>query len=113
MAVRLIVGCGYLGQRVAALWQKDSSPLYATTRSSSFALPGVQPILCDVLNPPQLPEVDTVLYAVGFDRSSGASMRSVYVDGLAKVLARLPRPQRFIYVSSSSVYGQSGGEWGR
>jgi nucleoside-diphosphate-sugar epimerase len=38
-------------------------------------------------------------------------MRSVFVDGLANVLDHLPRPQRFIYVSSSSVYGQTGGEW--
>jgi nucleoside-diphosphate-sugar epimerase len=38
-------------------------------------------------------------------------MRGVYVDGLANVLARLPKPKRFIYVSSSSVYGQTDGGW--
>jgi nucleoside-diphosphate-sugar epimerase len=39
-------------------------------------------------------------------------MRRVYVDGLANVLAVLP-PQvaRFIYVSSTGVYGQSDGSW--
>ncbi len=70
--------------------------------------------ICDVLNTASLhdlPAVDTVLYAIGFDRTSGASMRSVYVDGLANVLANLPPPGRFIYVSSSSVYGQTDGGW--
>ena len=36
---------------------------------------------------------------------------SVYVDGLADVLDHLPRAGKFIYISSSSVYGQTGGEW--
>ena len=44
------------------------------------------------------------------DRSSGRSFREVYLDGLRNVLDRLPKPSRFIYVSSTSVYGQSGGE---
>ncbi len=70
--------------------------------------------MCDVLQPAtldKLPSVDTVLYAVGFDRTAGVSMRSVYVDGLANVLGKLPPPGKFIYISSSSVYGQTGGEW--
>lgn len=38
-------------------------------------------------------------------------MREVYVNGLAHVLDRLPPPDRFIYISSTSVYGQSDGNW--
>jgi nucleoside-diphosphate-sugar epimerase len=66
-----------------------------------------------VLNPAslgQLPQVDSVLYCIGLDRSAGASMRQVYVEGLGHVLDRLPRPGRFLYVSSTSVYGQTEGE---
>lgn len=38
-------------------------------------------------------------------------MHSLYVDGLANVLAAIPQPApRFVYVSSASVYGQSEGE---
>jgi nucleoside-diphosphate-sugar epimerase len=38
-------------------------------------------------------------------------MREVYVHGLANVLAALSQPApRFLYVSSTSVYGQSDGE---
>ena len=38
-------------------------------------------------------------------------MQAVYVDGLANVLDQLPRPNCFLYISSSSVYGQTGGGW--
>jgi nucleoside-diphosphate-sugar epimerase len=114
----LILGCGYLGRRAADLWLTQGRNVSALTRNpataNSFRQQGIEPILGDVLRPESLsalPKVDTVLYAIGLDRASGASMRSVYVDGLANVLAHLPRPQRFIYVSSSSVYGQSDGGW--
>ncbi len=113
--VKLIIGCGYLGRRVACLWQAAGQRVLATThRPATFDVADVQAVPCDVLDPPsllRLPAADTVLYAVGLDRSSGASMRSVYVDGLANVLAHLPTPNTFIYISSSSVYGQTGGEW--
>ena len=48
--------------------------------------------------------------AFGLDRSSGQTMRAVYVEGLANVLAALPAPARFVHVSSTSVYGQTDGE---
>ncbi len=112
----LVIGCGYLGRRVLPLWK--GRRIFAATRraegAAELASLGVEPVVCDVLRPESLaalPRVDTVLYAVGYDRASGASMRQVYVEGLANVLAHLPRPQRFLYVSSSSVYGQSDGCW--
>src|SRR5438105_2960635 len=112
---KLVIGCGYLGQRVASLWLHDGHRVVATTRQPAvFQGSAIQPLQCDVLLPETLeglPAADTVLHAVGLDRSSGASMRSVYVDGLANVLERLPVPRKLIYISSSSVYGQTDGEW--
>jgi nucleoside-diphosphate-sugar epimerase len=117
-STQLVIGCGYLGQRVATLWQERGDRVHATTRrpegADALRRLGLAPILCDVLDPASLralPKVDAVCYAVGLDRSSGASMRSVYVDGLANVLEHLPPPRRFLYVSSSSVYGQTDGGW--
>jgi nucleoside-diphosphate-sugar epimerase len=61
--------------------------------------------------PVDLPRIDTVLFAIGFDRSSNQSVEDVYVGGLRNVLQALPATiQRFIYVSSTGVYGQSRGE---
>lgn len=110
----LVIGCGYLGSRVAALWKAQGKVVAALTRSREEHLRsrGIEPIRGDVLDANlTLPQVETVLYAVGLDRSAGKSFREVYVEGLRNVLNRLPRPERFIYVSSTSVYGQTGGEW--
>lgn len=110
----LILGCGYLGGRVAKLWHHAGRPVFAASRNPSHLPSEVEPIVCDVLQADSLanlPGVETVLYAIGFDRTSGASMRAVYVDGLANVLDRLPPPKQFIYISSSSVYGQTDGGW--
>jgi nucleoside-diphosphate-sugar epimerase len=109
----LIIGCGYLGRRVADLWLRQGQRVVALTRGRADEMRslGIEPILGDVLTPPPLPRADTVLYAVGLDRSAGRSFREVYVDGLRNVLNVLPVPKRFIYVSSTSVYGQTDGSW--
>ena len=111
----LIVGCGYLGRRVAARWVAAGRRVAALTRRNADALAalGVEPLLGDVTDPAslRLPAADTVLYAVGMDRSQGKTMREVYVNGLGHVLDTIPAAARFIYVSSTGVYGQTGGEW--
>ncbi|MFO1041871.1 MAG: NAD-dependent epimerase/dehydratase family protein [Planctomycetaceae bacterium] len=153
---KLIVGCGYLGRRVARAWLAEGDRVFALTRSPANAVElqdmGITPVIGDICHPDsltELPAVHTVLFAVGYDRSSGKSQREVYVDGLKSVLQvvgpasdiaargkrgqtlsghtisnpnRLPSKgsdpfyhglrgcQRFLYVSSSSVYGQSEGE---
>jgi len=116
---RLIIGCGYLGRRGAARWISGGDKVFALTRSEQNAAAlrdlGVSPVLGDVTDAASLeslPECDTVLHAVGFDRSASASKREVYVDGLANVLDRMAgRCHRFIQISSTSVYGQQAGEW--
>ena len=112
----LILGCGYLGRRVAKRWLSAGRKVTALTRHNATALAalGVEPLVGDVLDRPtlrQLPEAETVLYAVGLDRSNARSMREVYVDGLANVLGALTPSGRFIHISSTSVYGQTDGGW--
>lgn len=119
----LVIGCGYLGLRAAKGWLAAGRQVFALTRSRAYELRshGIEPVVGDVLNPESLtglPRTDTVLYAVGLDRSAGQPMREVYVTGLGNVLGALssPRPTgaglgRFLYVSSTSVYGQTDGSW--
>jgi nucleoside-diphosphate-sugar epimerase len=114
---RLIIGCGYLGSRIASLWQQQRHRVFATTRkplrAEELARQKIEPILCDVLDPAslaRLPSVDAVVYCVGLDRSAGVSMREVYVKGLGNVLDALPGWPRFVQVSSTGVYGQTAGE---
>ncbi len=115
---RLIIGCGYLGRRVAQRWVDAGDDVVALTRSArhadKFRENGIRPAVGDVLRPEtlyHLPPAETVLYAVGYDPSGAASKRAVYIDGLRNVLAALPASVgQFLYVSSTSVYGQSNGE---
>ncbi len=108
----LIVGCGYLGGRVADALVATGRPVFALTRSRTDELTarGIRPTLGDVTDPgslQKLPEVEWVVYAVGMDRAAGKSMREVYVGGLRNVLAALPGSPRITYVSSTGVYGQT------
>jgi len=112
----LLFGCGYLGRRVAARWVGAGRRVAAVTRRNADELRalGLEPVVADVTNAATLsalPRAATVLYAVGMDRSAGHSMRDVYVGGLGNVLAALPAGGRFVYVSSTSVYGQTDGNW--
>lgn len=114
---KLVIGHGYLGSRVSALWRAQGHRVFATTRSQQRVCQltqlGLVPLLCDVLDAASLhvlPRVDAVVYCVGLDRHSGHSMREVYVQGLENVLRTLPPARRFLYVSSTGVYGQHQGE---
>ena len=116
---KLIVGCGYLGSRVARAWRRDGAQVTAVTRSSErgrqFADQGITPFVADITDPRTLsgmPPAECVLFAVGYDRQSGLPIRDVYVDGLLATLAALePLTKRLIYISSTGVYGQTQGEW--
>jgi nucleoside-diphosphate-sugar epimerase len=114
----LIVGCGYVGARVATRLRESGHEVFAVTRSperaDDFASRGWTPIIADVMNPAAIaaaPPMDAMLHAVGFDRSAGVPKRDVYVNGLLNVLnAVAGRCPRLVTISSSSVYGQCDGE---
>jgi nucleoside-diphosphate-sugar epimerase len=116
---KLIFGCGYLGLRVARRWMATGHVVFAVTRRTRRAAEldavGIRPIVADVTNSLILPDIknlETVLFAVGFDRRSGKTIHDVYVRGLHSALGVLPDSVgRILYVSSTGVYGQSNGEW--
>jgi nucleoside-diphosphate-sugar epimerase len=117
---RLIFGCGYLGTRVAKRWLEAGDTVFAVTRSTGrtaeLERAGVVPLVADIHDHSTLailPTVDTVLYAVGFDRSGSQSIRNVFVDALGNVLSNVcgGKCSRFIYISSTGVYGQEDGQW--
>jgi nucleoside-diphosphate-sugar epimerase len=95
--------------------------VFAVTRSADkariLAQEGIRPLVAD-LNRPQslrgatLAQVPaSVLFAVGYDRDPARPLEQVYVEGLRHVLDWLPeRTQRFLYVSSTGVYGDAAGQ---
>lgn len=119
---RLIFGCGYLGTRVGRLWDSQGDRVNVVTRSDERATElGTEGFFTcggDVTQPGSLtflnilPELDTVLHAVGYDRSGERSIHEVYAEGMRNVLAALPDSvKRLVYISTTGVYGDAGGEW--
>ncbi len=97
----LIIGCGYLGQRLGARLRQRGERVFGTVRSheraNQIASLGIEPVIAEVLVPAslkRLPAAERVFYGVGFDRAGGASMRMVYVDGLRHVLEAIPSSVR-------------------
>jgi len=116
----LIAGCGYVGGRVAATWLARKMRVFAITRheakATELANSGITPILFDLAQAtpmPPLPDVDVVLWSVGFERTSGVSRQAIWIDGLQRLLLALPprtEPRRILYTSSTSVYGDGDGQ---
>lgn len=126
-ATRLIFGCGYLGSRVAKLWHSAGEHSVAFTRrdvgAEAVFEAGTLAVQADVTRPETLTALqalpalggtppESLLYAVGFDRTAGPDIHAVYADGLRNVLTALPESvDRAIYISTTGVYGTAGGGW--
>jgi nucleoside-diphosphate-sugar epimerase len=126
-ATRILIGCGYLGSRVLQRWRGAGEYTAVTTRqdnpTSAMVGPRTWTGQADVTKPETLywlahtPSLggtppESLLYAVGYDRSGGADIHAVYAGGLRNVLAALPPSvTRAIYVSTTGVYGSADGDW--
>jgi nucleoside-diphosphate-sugar epimerase len=115
----LIFGGGYLGERVAQRWRDVRNNVIIVTRrperAEHFAAQGYHALVADVTRPDtlrQLPEADSVLFSIGFDQTNGQSIHEVYAGGVQNILSSLPAGVgRFIYISTTGVYGSADGEW--
>jgi len=119
MARVLIVGCGYVGGALATRLLVKGHEVFGLRRDPSALPPGVVGLEGDVSEVEgvgALPAgLDSVVYAVGAKQRDEASYRAAYLDGLGHVLRALTEegqdPSRILFTSSTSVYGQSRGEW--
>jgi nucleoside-diphosphate-sugar epimerase len=116
---KLIFGCGYLGERVARRWRDAGDNVAVVTRNveraAAFQREGYDSVVADVTRPASLsglPVAETVLFAVGFDRQAGGSIEEVYAGGVKNIVSALPSGiRRFIYISTTGVYGNAEGAW--
>jgi len=120
LTTTLIVGCGYLGKRVALaeLRQFPGKTVYATTRSpekaKQFAAQGISPIIADWTDRrtlAKLPNCDRVLVAVSYDRRGRLSRDESQVGGLSHLLDFVSPAADVCYISTTGVYHQTGGLW--
>jgi nucleoside-diphosphate-sugar epimerase len=114
----LIVGCGYVGFPLGVELVQQGHSVWGMRRTlwpEAERGPGIHPISADISQPETLPALDVAYDWVIFCASaSGGGIeeyRQIYLQGLNNVLTWLAAapPQRFIYTSSTSVYGQVDG----
>lgn len=115
----LIVGCGYVGGRLAELLVDEGRAVVGVARDPSALLPGVEAVAADVTRPetltPLARPLEGLVYAVAPSGRSEEAYRAAYVDGLRNVLWAVKAgggpPERVILVGSTGVYGHSDGRW--
>jgi len=117
----LIVGCGYVGLPLGAELVRQGHEVFGLRRSHSadgdLAAAGIKPLTGDVTKPETLAKLpaayDWVVNSVSSTHGGVEEYRAVYLLGsrnLIEWLSPAP-PQKFVYTSSTSVYGQTDGSW--
>ncbi len=104
----VIVGCGYVGERLARALAAGGAPVLATTRSAARAATLPSPAaVADPHSPETIPfsADDVVVDSVPAEMERGAHMVRL------AAAARAARVGRIIYLSATSVYGPGDGSW--
>lgn len=113
----LIAGCGYVGSALGVRLAAAGHEVFGLRRTASPLPEGIVPVVADVgdaVSLTALPQaLDAVVYAVSADAHDDAGYVSAYVAGPARLLEALrgQAVRRFVFVSSTGVYHQQGGEW--
>lgn len=112
----LIIGCGDIGRRVAALETADGHPVHALARSDDSAQAlsqlGIHPIRGDLDAPDTLaglPSSDAIVYHFAPPPPTGHSDPRTLA--LLAALDSAAPPARLVYSSTSGVYGDCQGDW--
>ncbi|WP_436909669.1 SDR family oxidoreductase [Halosimplex marinum] len=117
-----ILGCGYVGLELGrqltaaghdAVGVRRSAAGVESIEAAGFA--GVQADVTDDDALAAVPDADAVVFAASSGGRGAEAAREVYVEGLATAVdhfcGRTDPPDRFVYTSSTGVYGDHGGDW--
>lgn len=114
MANILIIGCGTIGTALANHLISQGHRVTAVRRNPPASNSDIRYIRANINSRSDLEKVeshfDQLFFIVSADRRTEQSYRDVYDIGLNNVLAKFATVPWF-FVSSTSVYGQSQGEW--
>jgi nucleoside-diphosphate-sugar epimerase len=111
----LIIGCGDTGRRLAASYRAEGRQVTGVVRSESSAralvADGIRPIRCDLDagDLPSLPSGGTRVFYFAPPVDVGAD--DVRIERLLEHLELTGLPARFLYMSTTGVYGDCEGRW--
>ena len=115
----LIVGCGYVGLPLGVELVRQGHEVFGLRRSDSaraeLLAAGIQPLVADITKPEDLAALpgpfDWVVNTVSSSKGGEEEYRQVYLDGTRNLIAWLAPTglKKFVYTSSTSVYGQTDG----
>lgn len=114
----LIAGCGYLGRAIADLLVADGWEIEGWTMSLGSArelsVAGHSALSVDISNEKSVTarksQFDAVIHSASTRGGDVEAYRSVYLNGARNLLENFANA-RPLFVSSTSVYAQSSGEW--
>ncbi len=114
----LIAGCGYVGSALAVELVAKGHRVWGLRRDARALPQGVIPIAADLVRRETLDVIDDaidhVVYAASAADQSTRAYEEAYVRGPSNVidaLSRRARVRRFVFISSTAVYGQDDGSW--
>lgn len=115
----LIVGCGYLGRRVADRLLARGDRVVGTTRDPARAetlrAAGIEPLLLDLTfaELPAMPATDRLFFCVALGRDAVGRSDLAYHDGPARVVRAWSGGdgRRVVLAGTTGVYGQEDGRW--
>ncbi len=113
----LIIGCGYLGLPLALRYRDAGDTVWAWVHSpaSAQALAEhrfervIAGSVAEVALWNELKDFDRVIHCASSGRGGPEAYREVFLEGVRRLVAHQPRARK-LFVSSTSVYGQAGGE---
>jgi nucleoside-diphosphate-sugar epimerase len=115
----LILGCGYVGLPLGAELARQGHEVFGVRRTSlaeaGLKASGVLPLVADITKPEELARLPTpfdwVVNTVSSTKGGVEEYRGVYLDGTRNLIEWLSTapPKKFVYTSSTSVYGQTDG----
>ncbi len=118
MAKILIAGCGDVGTSLGKALVEKGHYVVGLRRHPPVEKMGIHFIAVDLTNPAELAELETdfdqVFFLAAPSQHDLPAYRDVYDLGLKNLLYRFSNSRHnphWISVSSTSVYGQSNGEW--
>jgi nucleoside-diphosphate-sugar epimerase len=117
----LIIGCGYvglpLGRELVRLGHEVCGLRRHASGENELKAAGIQPLTADITRPDTLANLprgfDWVVNCVASRGGSAEDYRRIYLQGTSHLLEWLSAgpPQKLVYTSSTSVYGQTDGSW--